>query len=231
MDRVLSAARLHLLRPLSTYGVLWLIVGASFVLNLFVWSITAVRESESAGTGGLISLYVTILVIHVMAMTQLLPFAMGMGLSRRSFYLGTALAAAVQAVVYGIALTALAAVEDATGGWGLNLQFWGPPVLDTGNAFLQVLVYAVPALAFAAVGAGFGVVWKRWAAPGMYGLIIGLLVVATGVLALIGWLDAWREVGAWFVDRSLVTLGVGLPAAVAAVVGALTFTGLRRVVP
>ncbi len=94
-----------------------------------------------------------------------------------------------------------------------------------------MLVYGVPVLAVAAIGAGMGVVWKRWAAPGMYGLALGLLVAATAALALIGWLDAWQEVGGWFADQSQLTLAAGVPLVVALVVGGLCFVGLRGVVP
>jgi hypothetical protein len=231
MDRVLSAARLHFARPLVVLGIPWLIVLSSFALNAVLWGTTPVSESDGAGTGGLAALYVTVMVVYSQAVTQLLPFGMGMGLSRRAFYLGTALAAGVQAVGYALVLTVLGAVESATGGFGLGLDFWRPSPILVENLVLQFVVYAVPLVACAAVGIGLGIVFKRWGPAGLYALAVAAVGVIAGALALIGWLDAWQQVGGWFTDRSLVTFAVGLPLLVTAVVGALSFAGLRRVVP
>ena len=231
MDRVLSAARLHFARPCVVLGIPWLIVLSSFALNAVIWGTTPVSETEGAGTGGLAALYVTVMVVHSQAVTQLLPFGMGVGLSRRAFYLGTALAAGVQALGYALVLTVLGAVESATGGFGLGLDFWRPAPILVDNVVLQFVVYAVPLVACAAVGAGLGIIFKRWGPAGLYALAVAAVAVIVGALGLIGWLDAWQQVGGWFTDRSLVTFAVALPLLVTAVVGGLSFAGLRRVVP
>lgn len=231
MDRVLVAARLHTVRPLLALGMPWLVVACAFAVNAVFFGVTAISEADGASTGGLLALYFTVLALHVQAMTQLLPFGMGMGLSRRAFYLGSALAAAVQALGYGILLTALAALERATGGFGLGIRFWQPSPLDVSNPVLQVLVYGVLLLAFAAVGAGLGIAFKRWGPLGMYALAIGFAVALIGTLMLIGWLDAWATVGQWFGERSQLTLVLGVPLAFALVVGGLSWLGLRRTVP
>ncbi|MCV2492006.1 hypothetical protein OF117_21900 [Geodermatophilus sp. YIM 151500] len=231
MDRVLAATRLHLARPLVTMGIPWLIVASSFALNAVLWGTTPVSESDSAGTGGLAALYVTVGVVYAQAVTQLLPFGMGLGLSRRSFYLGTAIAATAQAVSYAVALALLAAIEDASGGFGLGLQFWGPSPIDVDGPLLQVVVYATPLLACATVGAALGILFKRWGASALYTLAVAVVAVVIGTLLLIGELDAWSTVGGWLADRSLLTFAVSLPLAVTAIAGGLSYSGLRRVVP
>jgi len=76
------------------------------------------------------------------ALTQLLSFAMSISITRRAYYLGMALVALVESLVYGVALTALAAVERVTDGWGVGVAFWAPgPTADL-NPALQVLAYA-----------------------------------------------------------------------------------------
>ena len=50
-----------------------------------------------------------------------------LGVSRRTYYLGTALLVAALGDVYGPGLTVLQAVERATGGWGLSLHFFRVP--------------------------------------------------------------------------------------------------------
>ncbi|MGX5657311.1 hypothetical protein ACWKWC_21240 [Geodermatophilus nigrescens] len=232
MNRVLASARLHAMNPLLTVGIPWGVVSLSFVINLAVWSLTDAGTQPGGGiTGGVASLYITVLVVFVQSVTQVMPFAMGMSLSRRTFYLGTALAALVAALVYGVAVALLVAIEDATGGWGVRLNFWAPGQMDVDNVALQVLVSGAPMLAAAFLGVAIGVVMKRWGQYGIWGLVIGAMVVFGGLAVLVSWRGWWGDVGTWLVDQSTLTLAVAIPVALAAVAAALSFAGLRRVVP
>ncbi len=231
MSRLLASARLHLVNPLVMLGIPWLVAGISFAINLALFALLDRGPDDDGFTGGVASLYITVLVVFVQAVTQLLPFAMGMSLSRRTFYLGTALVALAQALHYGVVLATLIAIEGATSGWGVDLAFWGPGPLDVDGFAAQVLVSGGPMLAFTFVGIGIGVVMKRWGQLGLWGLIVGT-VVALGALAiLVTWLEAWGDLGTWFGDRSLITVAAALPAALALVLAGLSWGGLRRTVP
>ena len=232
MNRVLAAARLHSTNPLLTIGIPWGIVGLSFAVNLALWGTVGIGdENPEAFTGGVISLYVTVLVVFVQSVTALLPFAMGMSLSRRTFCAGTALAALVVAVVYGAALAVLTAVEGATGGWGVGLHFWAPGGFDVDDPALQVVVSGAPMLAAAFLGVAIGVVVKRWGPTGLWTLAIATILLAGVSAVLVTWRRAWDDLGTWLVDQSALTLAVVVPMAVALATAALSFAGFRRVVP
>jgi hypothetical protein len=232
MNRVAAAGRLHLMNPLLTFGVPWAIVASSFGINVAVWVLTDAGAQPRGGvSGGVASLYITVMIIYVQSMTQVLPFAMGMSLTRRTFWLGTALVAAVQALGYGIVLSALTAIEGATGGWGVRLHFWAPGVLDVDDAALQVLVSGAPMLAFAFAGVGIGVVMKRWGQVGTWVLALATLLVTGGLAILVSWRRAWGDVGAWLTDQTVLTLAVALPLGLAVVLAGLSLAGLRRLVP
>jgi hypothetical protein len=230
MDRVLTAARFHVMHPLVILGVPWLVALSSFVINLAVWGVF-VGQEPGAVTGGIASLYITVLVVFAQSVSQLLPFAMGLGVSRRTFYAGTAVVAGAQALAYGVVLSALTAVEDATGGWGLGLQFWSPGGVDVDNAALQVLVSGTPVLAAAALGVGSGVVLKRWGTTGVWATVIGSMLALAGLVAITTALDRWADIWSWTLDQSTVTLMVLVPTVVALAIGGLSFVGLRKVVP
>jgi hypothetical protein len=231
MNRVLQAARLHLIHPLVILGIPWVIVAISFAISLAIWSLTPAGEQDGGFTGGVLALYVTVLVVYVQAVTQLLPFAMGVSLSRRTFYLGTALVAVVQSLFYGIAIAALVAIENATDGWGAGMNFWAPGLFEVDNPVLQVLASGAPMLALAFVGVGTGIVQKRWGQAGTWGLIIATMVVFGVAAIVVSWLDAWSSVGSWFAGQSVATLTIGLPAVLALAVALVAFPGIRRVVP
>lgn len=232
MNRALAAARLHATNPLLTVGIPWGIVLLSFAINLALWGTIGIgEESPEAFTGGVVSLYITVLVVFVQSVTALLPFAMGMSLSRRTFYAGTALAALAVALAYGTALSVLTSVEDATGGWGVGLQFWAPGGFDVDDAALQVVVSGAPMLAAAFLGVGIGVVVKRWGATGLWTLVAATIVLSGAVAILVSWRRAWGDVGSWLADQSTVTLAVTVPVVLALATAALSFAGIRRVVP
>jgi hypothetical protein len=231
MTRVLQAARLHLIHPLVILGIPWLVVSISFAINVAVWHLTPAGEDDGGFTGGVLALYITVLVVYVQAVTQLLPFAMGISLSRRTFYLGTALVVVVQSLFYGIALAVLGAIENATDGWGAGMNYWAPGPFEVDNFVLQVFASGTPMLAFAFIGVGTGIVQKRWGQAGTWGLIIASMVFFGGLAILITWLDGWGSLATWFSDQSIATLTIGLPAAVALVAALVSYPGIRRVVP
>jgi hypothetical protein len=231
MNRVLAAARLQLVHPLVILGVPWLVVSISFGLNWAIWASAGIGQETDGFTGGVLALYFTVMAVFVQTVTQLLPFAMGISLSRRTYFIGVALVGVLMALGYGVALAVLSAVETATDGWGVALSFWTPSPVKADGFLMQVLVSAAPMLAFVFIGLGIGIVYKRWGQYGVWGLIVGALLVFGGLILLITWLEAWSAVGTWLTERSFVTLSVGLPAAVAAVAALLAFAGIRRVVP
>jgi hypothetical protein len=231
MNRVLTAARLQVMHPLVGLGMPWMVALLSFVINWAIWRLAALADEPGAVTGGILSLYITESVGFAVAVTQLLPFAMGVSLSRRTYWLGVASFAVVSSLVSGTVLAVLGVIEQATNGWGVGLEFWVPPPLQAGNFVLQILFSGAPMLAFAFAGVGMGVVHKRWGSGGVWGLILGTLVVLGGLAVLLTWQQWWLPLGSWLADQSAITLAVGLPVALAALIAALSFAGIRRVVP
>lgn len=231
MDRVLKAARLHAIHPALSLGMPWVIVSLSFAINVAIWHLTPAGAEGDGFTGGILALYITVSVGYVMAVTQILPFAMGLSLSRRAFYLGTALFILVESLLYGVALSILVAIENATNGWGAGLDYWAPGPFEMDNPVLQVFASGAPMLAFAFIGVGMGVVHQRYGQAGTWGLIVGTTVLFGALAILITWLDAWGSVASWFADQSVITLTVGLPMALAAIVALASYPGIRRVVP
>jgi hypothetical protein len=232
MNRTLQAARLQLVHPAVILGMPWVIVASSFAINWAIWSLADLQHQPGgAFTGGVLALYVTVAIVFIQAVTQLLPLAMGLSLSRRAYWSGTALVGVASALGYGIALALLSLIETATDGWGVGLEFWTPGPLHADNFFLQIVVSGAPMLAFIFAGIGVGVVSKRWGTNGVWALTVVTLLVLGGTSVLLTWLHAWDELGRWLTTQSLATLAVGVPLLIALAIAALSFRGIRRVVP
>ncbi|GAA1246098.1 hypothetical protein GCM10009609_06900 [Pseudonocardia aurantiaca] len=182
-------------------------------------------------TGALMSIYFVMLVVHLQTITQMFPFALGMGVTRRTFYAGTALLVTAQAAVYGVVLAALRLVESGTGGWGVGVRFFGLPFLVQSNVFAQWLAYTVPFLAVSAIGVFMGVVFKRWGQPGVYMVSLGSAVVLGGLAVLITWQRWWPAVGSFFTSQSTLVLLTVYPLLIALVLGGAGWLAIRRATP
>src|SRR6185437_13754926 len=79
----------------------------------------------------------------------------------RSFYSGTALLGMALALVSGLALTALQAIERATDGWGLSMHFFRVPYLLNGPWYATWLTSAVVLFALFVYGMWHGIVYSR----------------------------------------------------------------------
>ena len=106
-----------------------------------------------------------------MGIARQLPFALALGVSRRSYYAGAAMLSVVLAAVYGLALTVLQLIERATGGWGLNMKFFRVPYLLAGPWYLSWLTSFVVLALMLAWGMWFGIVYRRWNLMGLLSFI------------------------------------------------------------
>ena len=140
-----DVARYHLVMPWLVVGLPWAIMAFSFVVNLVIFALVPVSHHDvltshgvvqvaSAShnyTGGVAIVYIFFLTIGVSSIGRSLPFGLALGVSRRSFYTGTAALGVALAVADAVGLTALQAVERATDGWGVGMHFFRvPSILD-----------------------------------------------------------------------------------------------------
>jgi hypothetical protein len=227
----LRTARLHLVNWPQTLGWPWGIVAIAWAISLAVMAVVPGETRDTINTGGLASLYVMAFVVYNTAMTQWFAFAVGLSVSRTRWYAATALTAAAQAVVFAAVLVALLAVEQATGGWGLQLTFFGAPFAVVGNPLGQLVVFAAPLLALAYVGMATGVIYSRWGMAGILGTVIAYAVLVAGLVMLITWRQAWPAVGDFLTTKPQVLLLGALPALKGLLALVLGYALVRRATP
>lgn len=230
MNRVLDVARIQLVAWPTAVGWPFGILTIAFLANLAIFG--AIGDApENSTTGGLLSIYVVFFVTYLQSVTQVFPFLSGLSVTRRAFFAGTALLALAQSVLFAAVLVVMRLLEDATGGWGLSLEFFGMPYVRHDNLLVQLVVYAVPFVALAFLGVFLGVVFKRWGSNGLFALTVLAVAVAAAWVVLVTWLDAWPSVGSWFTSTSPVAMVAGWPLLVAAALAGVAYLGLRRAEP
>jgi hypothetical protein len=162
-----------------------------------------------------------------MNISRQFPFALALGLSRRSFYAGTALLSVVLAAVYGLVLTVLQLIERGTGGWGLNMKFFRVPYLLAGPWYLSWLTSFVVLALMLAWGMWFGIVFRRWNVIGLLSFVAVQVLALTAALLIIAGRDDWHAVARFFTTLTIEGL-TGLLAALTVVLLAGGYATVRR---
>jgi hypothetical protein len=205
-------ARYHLVVPCLPAGLPWAALAVSFFVNLVIFAFVPTSYHEALTshglvrvanpshnyTGGLATIYVFLLVIGINSIGRSLPFGLALGASRRSFYTGTALFGVALAVLDGTLLTALQAIERATGGWGVRMHFFQIPYILDGPWYLTWLTSFVALTLLFIWGMWFGIVYRRWNLFGSVTFIAAQVVVVLAAVLILVWADAWSGVGHFF---------------------------------
>ena len=177
-------------------------------------------------------IFVYMMVIAVQAMNLTFPLALGYGVTRRDFYLGSSLTFVLLSVMYAIGLTLLAGLESATNGWGVGgsmftaVYFGGPDI----EWWMRLPIFFFILMFFFFVGAAVATIYVRWKATGLVFFFIAFGFLVVGLIALLTYTGGWGAVGEFIVAAK--ALGVAgwllVPTALAGIAG---FFVLRRATP
>src|SRR6185437_13674002 len=227
MKTLISIARYHLVDRMTYLVLPWGAMMFSFLVNLVIATEVA-PVPNGYYTGGVVTLYCFLFVCGVLSMTRSLSFGLMLGVSRRAYYLGTALLVLVLGVVYGLGLTALQAIERATGGWGLGVNFFRVPWILDGPWYETWLTAFVLLVLFFLYGMWYGLVYRRWSLPGLVAFIAAQILVVLAVVVAISMTDSWHAFGDFFSTATASAL-TGVLAAITVAMGVGGFTTLRKV--
>jgi hypothetical protein len=241
MSTLVKVARYHLVQPFQYLVLTWMVLAFSFAVNVIVFAITpvhhhtaltanglvSVANTDGRYTGALSSFFILFLVLGLQSIGRSLPFGLTLGVSRRSYYMGTALLAVVLACADGLALTALQAIERATGGWGVHMGFFRVPYLLDGPWYLTWLTSFVGLTLLFVYGMWFGIVYRRWSLVGTLTFIAAQVTVLLGAALVITWAHGWTGIGHFFTGLTVAGL-TGLLAVLAVALLAGGHATVRR---
>jgi hypothetical protein len=199
MSTLVKVARYHLVKPYQYLLLPWGILAFSFAVNMVIFAMIPIGHHPGGReTGALASLSVFYLLLGWQSIGRSLPFGLALGMSRRSYYAGTALLAVALACGSGLAIAALQAVERATDGWGVRMSFFRVTYLLDGPWYQTWLTSFVGLTLLFVYGMWFGIVHRRW---NLLGTLAFTAVQVTAVLAAalaVTWAHGWAGVGHFF---------------------------------
>jgi hypothetical protein len=193
-NRIWRIVRLHLAAPSVFIGIPWAIVGMAFVVSVAIAVLITVNGGQTTGqrySWAVLSPQWYLVVVGVQAVGMTFPFALGFGVTRRDFWLGTAVLFTLLSLVNAAAYTLLLQIERATGHWwtGTHMfdSLWyglGPWYQDFFSTFaLQMFVFFI--------GAAVTTLYMRWRVVGVLvaaaSFVVAVLAAAVVVTAVNGW--------------------------------------------
>lgn len=227
-NRIFSVVRMQMINRMTYVWIPLIILAAVFLFSMVIWALipsTGVKYS-----GGSQALVWYLFAVGLQSLTLTFPFSQAMSVTRREFFFGTYLTAALSSALLAVVCTLGGLIEMATNGWGLNgWMFHIDWMWSSGPASATLAVFSVAMFTFTA-GFWGATVYKRFGGIGLTIILVGIGAVLIASLWIIGKLNAWVAVFGWVatggvVPLSLVVLGIVV------VLAATAFGMLRRLVP
>ncbi len=238
-SRLGSVIKLHFANPWTSISFPWIILGIIFLANLAIWTLIfmSTPPEDHAGiaaglqwSGASLFIFVYMMVVAIQSINITFGFALGYGVTRRDYYIGTSIQFLLLAAIFTAGLTVMSVIEELTGGWGMGGQMFTAAYFGDGPWYERAFAYFTLFAFFLFIGAAFGAVYVRWKATGITLFFVALTAILIAALFLIIATDSWPIVGNFFAGAGLLgTYAWSLVlTAIAAVSG---FLLLRRATP
>jgi hypothetical protein len=236
--RILNVMRLHKTNPYTLLILPWIILGGILAVNVAIWVIVNI----AAGPKGMHSAeqglqysgagfwpFVYFMVGAVQAISITFSLALGYGMTRRDYYLGTAGFFVLLAALFAVGMTVLGAIEQATNGWFLSGHMF-TAIYFGANWWTRLLVFFFGFLFCLFTGSGFAAIWVRWKVTGLVIAFATLAVLVIAAIAVLTFTGTWPAVGGAVLDGGplVFTAWLLIPAGLSAITG---FFILRRATP
>lgn len=238
--RIAAIVRLHLGNPFTILLTPLLVIGICLVAFIALWWILDTAAGEEAVTnvsigmqysGATTWIFVYMMVVAIMAVNYSFAFALGLGATRRDYYLGSVVTFVGLSAGYSLLFLLLIALERATNGWGFGGVLFTTELFAPREAWwVQGLCVFALFLFFFFAGTLFAAIYVRWRARGVILFFAALALALIAAAVLITAVGGWPTVGGMLVELG-VTGAYGLSLVVTAAAAIAGYLLIRRATP
>jgi hypothetical protein len=237
--RLGNVVRLHLANPttilvvpLSVLAVVFVVMMAIAGMILINAGDTTTVEKVSTGfqySGAGFYIFVYMMVVAIQAMNATFNYALGLGVTRRDYYLGSAVTFVLLSLAFTVFYSIMGAIEEATTGWGLGVRMF-TSVYYGDSVATRFVVVLCAFLFFFFAGTVFAAVFVRWKGMGLTLLFLVLALLGVGAAFLVTITRSWDAFWGWI--NTTGYLGLALwSLALTVIMGVAGWALLRRATP
>lgn len=195
MNRTIGVLKMHCRDKWSWLYIPWIVCLSSFLVNLIIGY--TMSSQEEIYTGGVSSIFIYLFVIGIVMPPQTFAFALGMGVRRKDYFLGTTVMAMLFSVGSSVLLLLLSQIEQGTNQWGVGLHFFNLPFINEGSLFIQWLTFTLLFLCLFFGGLLIASVYRKFGKNGMFVFFGAILLVFLVAPLLITYFEGWDDIGRW----------------------------------
>ncbi|MFJ8162501.1 hypothetical protein ACIRBY_16455 [Streptomyces sp. NPDC096136] len=206
----------YLLLDRVTYLVLpWAWAAFGFVLDVVVLQLIPAGHGDDRWVGGLVAVPLVMLVVGAQSIARAMPFALTLGVSRRTYFLAATALALALSTGFGLVVAIGRTVEHATGGWGIGMAYFRVPHLLDGPWYLSWLTATTVLVLMFVYGMWYGLVYRRAGLPGTTAFAAAQLGVLALTALVATWAHGWTAIGHYLGTLTATGLTDALTVAVA----------------
>lgn len=190
----------------------WIVLVLQFLVALIViWIILLFAGGRAPFyPGGLLTICVIMLIGGILNLTDTFPFALGFGVRRTDYVLGTTVMALAICALTAVLWLLSSLVENVTGGWKIDLHYFHLPYFNDGSLIEQFWVYFVILANMYFLGFAIGSLSQRFGRIGIVIFVLTTLLLLSLFSLALTYVRWWGAFFAWFGQFTAYELALGL---------------------
>ncbi|WMT40698.1 hypothetical protein RE628_26800 [Paenibacillus sp. D2_2] len=208
MNRIATVIKMHA-KDKVMWHMSWFLILFPFLINVVIGSMLKLEEGYYSG--GISSIFIFLLILGILTVTQNFPFAFGFGIRRTDYFIGTILMFALSGIVIATILLLLSLSESyITGQFHVNFHYFHLPYINDGSLFEQWWFYFSTAINLTTTGFAIAMIHRRYGRMGMFiffPIILVFSLIFSYLCTYFGW---WNTIWIWLSSHSAAQLATGL---------------------
>lgn len=149
-------------------------------------------------------------IMGIMSLTDTFPFALGFGVRRTDYILGTTVMAVEVSTLTAVLWLLCSLLEIVTGGWNIELYYFHLPYFNDGTLIEQFWVYFVLLTNMYFLGFVVGSISQRFGRVGTVIFVLTVLLLLSLFSLVWTYFRWWDAFFAWFSQFTAFELALGL---------------------
>jgi hypothetical protein len=237
MNRIASVMVMHARERMWLVPAFVMVAGfiICFFLAVFLDALLGHLIAGGTYTGAVAGIYLSLFAVSIGTVTGTFPFAVGFGIRRKDFFLGTLATSVVISAAVALILGLLSLIEaDVIKNWGVNLHFFHLPVFSDGaplrqfcwttycsaqtnpgyfrniSPLPQFWAYFALLLFMYQLGLLIGTIYQRFGRVGEYIFFGSAFLLLSALVLVSSYAHWWGGIGDWFAQQTAASLGLWL---------------------